>query len=401
VPRAGWVKPETEQRLSDHISIGLLTRTYPPELVDEVVASSGRTEQRRRLLPARVLVYYVMAMALYAQASYEEVMRFLVEGLSWQTHWRKGWRVPTKAAIFKGRSRLGVEPVRELFEKVARPLAEAGAEGAWYRDWRLMAVDGTCLDIADTEANERTFGRPGSARAGQAAFPQLRLVALAECGTHAIVAAAPGPYRSHEHRLAEQVLGSLEPGMLCLADRGFCNFPLWKLAQDQGAELLWRAKTGLKLELEKRLPDGSWLSQLFSANDRRRQAGLPIRVIEYVLEDPGRRGAERYRLLTTILDPKLAPARELAAVYAQRWEFENALDELKTHQRGPRIVLRSKYPDGVYQEAYGYLLSHYAIRALMQDAAVEAGLDPDRLSFLRSLRLVRRSTTVSAGLFSP
>jgi len=268
---------------------------------------------------------------------------------------------------------------------VARPLAEAGAEGAWYRDWRLMAVDGTCLDLADTEANERTFGRPGSARAGPAAFPQLRLVALAECGTHAIVAAAPGPYRSHEHRLAEQILGSLEPGMLCLADRGFCNFPLWKLAQDQGADLLWRAKTGLKLELEKRLPDGSWLSQLFSANDRRRQAGLPIRVIEYVLDDPGRTGAERYRLLTTILDPKRAPARELAAAYAQRWEFENALDELKTHQRGPRIVLRSKFPDGVYQEAYGYLLSHYAIRALMQDAAVEVGLDPDRLSFLRSL----------------
>lgn len=400
MPRAGWRKPETEQRLSDHISIGVLTRTYPPELVDRVVAETGKTEARHRLLPARVVVYYVMAMALYAHASYEEVMRHLVEGLSWLTHWRKGWLVPSKVAIFKSRSRLGVEPVRELFESVARPLAEPGLEGAWYRGWRLMAIDGTCLDVADTEANERAFGRAGSGR-GQAAFPQLRMVGLAECGTHAIVAAVLGPYRRGEESLAEELCSRLEPGMLCLADRGLFSYRLWQIARRQGAELLWRVVGNLRLEPDQVFQDGSWLTRIYDSSDRHRERPLLVRAIEYALQDPGRQSAERYRLLTSILDPEQAPAGELAALYAQRWEFENAMDELKTHQRGPKVVLRSKHPEGVYQEAYGYLLTHYAIRALMHDAAVEAGLDPDRLSFLRSLRVVRRSTAAPASAFSP
>jgi len=400
VPRAGWRKPETEQRLSDHVSIGVLTRTYPPELVDRVVAETGKTEARHRLLPARVVVYYVMAMALYAQASYEEVMRHLVEGLSWLTHWRKGWQVPSKVAIFKSRSRLGVEPVRELFESVARPLAEPGLEGAWYRGWRLMAIDGTCLDVADTEANDRAFGRAGSGR-GKAAFPQLRMAGLAECGTHAIVAAALGPYVQSEESLAEEVCSRLEPGMLCLADRGLFSYRLWQIAQAQGAELLWRVLGNLRLEPEQVFEDGSWITRIYHSSDRHREPPLMARAIEYVLDDPGRQSAERYRLLTTVLDSEQAPALELAALYAQRWEFENALDELKTHQRGPKVVLRSKQPDGVYQEAYGYLLTHYAIRALIHDAAVESGLDPDRLSFLRTLRVVRRSTSAPASSFSP
>lgn len=399
MPRAGWRKPETEQRLSDHISIGLLTRTYPPELVDRVVAEAGKTEARHRLLPARVVVYYVMAMALYAESSYEEVMRHLVEGLSWLTHWRKGWQIPSKVAIYKSRSRLGVEPVRELFESVARPLAEPGLEGAWYRRWRLMAIDGTCLDVADTEANERAFGRAGTNR-GHAAFPQLRMEGLAECGTHAIVAAVLGPYTRSEETLAEELCGKLERGMLCLADRGLFSFRLWQIAQGQGAELLWRVVGNLKLDPDQVLPDGSWLTRIYHSSDRHRERPLFVRAIEYVVDDPGRQASERYRLLTTIVDHKQAPASELAALYAQRWEFENALDELKTHQRGSKVVLRSKHPEGVYQEAYGYLLTHYAIRLLMHDAAVEAGLDPDRLSFLRSLRVVRRSTS-SAGSFSP
>jgi len=400
VPRAGWRKPETEQRLSDHISIGVLTRTYPPELVDRVVSEMGKTEARHRLLPARVVVYYVMAMALYSQASYEEVMRHLVEGLSWLTHWRKGWQVPSKVAIYKSRSRLGVGPVRELFESVARPLAEPGLEGAWYRGLRLMAIDGTCLDVADTAANELAFGRAGTNR-GRAAFPQLRMVGLAECGTHAIVATVLGPYTSGEESLAEKLCDRLEAGMLCLADRGLFSYRLWQIAQGRGAELLWRVVGNLRLEAAEILSDGSWLTRIHHSSDRHREQPLVVRAIDYVLDDPVRQGAERYRLLTTILDPKQAPADELAALYSQRWEFENALDELKTHQRGAKVVLRSKQPEGVYQEAYGYLLTHYAIRALIHDAAVEAGLDPDRLSFLRSLRVVRRSTSAPAGVFSP
>jgi hypothetical protein len=327
-------------------------------------------------------------------------MRHLVEGLSWLTHWRKGWQVPSKVAIFKSRSRLGVEPVRELFESVARPLAEPGLEGAWYRGWRLMAIDGTCLDVADTEANDRAFGRAGTGR-GQAAFPQLRMMGLAECGSHAIVAAALGPYTRSEESLAEELCSRLSKGMLCLADRGLFSYRLWQIAQAQGAELLWRALGNLRLTPEQVLEDGSWITRIYHSNDRHREHPLMARAIEYVLDDPGRQSAERYRLLTTLLDPEQAPALELAALYAQRWEFENALDELKTHQRGPKVVLRSKQPAGVYQEAYGYLLTHYAIRALIHDAAVESGLDPDRLSFLRTLRVVRRSTSAPASSFSP
>jgi hypothetical protein len=401
MPRAGWVKPETEQRLSDHISIGVLTRTYPPDLVDRVVAAAGKRELRHRLLPARVVVYYVMAMALYAEASYEEVMRFLVEGLSWMTHWRQGWQVPTKAAIFKSRSRLGVEPVRELFKAVARPLAAPGTAGAWYRGWRLMAIDGTSLDVADTVENSHAFGRSGVSRGERAAFPKIRLVGLAECGTHAIVAAALGHYRTHEQTLAQQVIGSLGPNMLCLADRGLLTHRLWMLAKVQGADLLWRARLDMRLIPQRVLADGSWIAPIYDSSDVHRERPEYVRAIEYVLQEPDQQSPDHYRLLTTILDPERAPAEELAALYPQRWEFETAIDELKTHQRGPRIVLRSKQPDGVYQEAYGYLLTHYAIRALMHDAALQAGLDPDRLSFLRSLRVVRPSTLASSGLFFP
>lgn len=401
MPRAGWVKPETEQRLSDHISIGVLTRSYPPELVDRVVAETGKTEVRHRLLPARVVVYYVMAMALFADASYEEVMRFLVDGLSWMTHWRKGWQVPSKAAIFKGRSRLGVEPVEQLFRTVARPLAEPGTKGAWYRRWRLMAIDGTSLDVADTVENSRSLGRPGVARGERAAFPKLRLMGLAECGTHAIVAAAMGPYPTHEQTLAQALVGSLGAEMLCLADRGLLSYRLWQMAKHGGAQLLWRARSDMRLVPVQVLPDGSWIARIYDSSDLHHERPELVRAFEYTLDDPGRPSNERYRLVTTILDPEQAPAEELAPLYAQRWEFETAIDELKTHQRGPKVVLRSKHPEGVYQEAYGYLLTHFAIRALMHDAAVEADLDPDRLSFLRTLRVVRRSASAPGGLFSP
>ena len=243
------------------------------------------------------------------------------------------------------------------------------------------------------------FGRPGSAREGQAGFPQLRLVGLAECGTHAIVAAAMGPYRGPERELVRRLLPALQPEMLCLADRGLYSFQLWQQAQAQGAALLWRIGTKPQLEASHRFADGSYLAQVYDHADRRRVHGMTARVIDYLLDDPGRPSSTHYRLLTNLLAPDQAPARELAALYAQRWEFETTLDELKIHQRGPRVVLRSKFPEGVYQEAYGYLLTHYAIRALMHDAAVEAGLDPDRLSFLRSLRVVRRST--ASVSFSP
>jgi hypothetical protein len=403
VPRAGWVKPRTDQRLSDHISIGVLTRVFPLELVDRVVAEAGRTEVRHRLLPARVVVYYVLGLALFSQASYEEVMRELVEGLSWANGWARPWSVPTKAALFKARARLGPEPLRALFEAAAVPLAAAQTKGAWYRGWRLMSIDGTCIDVADTPANEAEFGRPGSGRgSGPVGFPQVRVVGLGECGTHALIAVAMGPYGTGEATLARKLLGSLGEGMLVLADRYYYSFALWNAARATGAQLLWRTKANHVLPVGQRLADGSYLSRLREVIGHHYGPGQTVvRVIEYGVDDPGRPAAEpRYRLITTITDPQAAPAAELAALYPQRWEFETALDELKTHQRGPRVVLRSKTPGGVRQELYGYLCVYYAIRWLMHAVALEAGEDPDRLSFTRTLRAARRTTASHPG-FSP
>src|SRR6266851_10487673 len=248
MPRAGWVKPETDQRLSDHISLGVLTRVFPPDLVDQVVADSGKTEVRHRLLPARVVVYYVLALALFSQASYEEVMRNLVEGLSWSTGWARSWRMPSKVALSKARARLGPEPLQAMFGKVAAPLATQTTKGAFFRGWRLMAIDGTCVDLADTLHNDAAFGRPATGRGqGVGAFPQVRMVGLAECGTHALVDVAVGPYGQGERSLATQVLKSLQPGMLVAADRGFYSFELWQHAAQTGADLLWRVRSNQDL----------------------------------------------------------------------------------------------------------------------------------------------------------
>ncbi len=385
------------------MSVGVLTRVFPPELVDGVVAEAGRRERRSRLLPARVVVYYVLALALFADCSYEEVMRQLVEGLAWESGWRAAWEVPTKVAIYKARERLGREPLELLFRAACVPLALASTRGAFYRGLRLVSIDGTCLDVADTPANDREFGRPGSSRReGGGAFPQLRMVALAESGTHAIFDAALGGYENSERTLAEALFGSLSEGMLCLADRGFYSFEAFQKARATGAQLLWRVKSDVGLPREQTLADGSYLTSIYALKDRKaRRDGQPARVIEYQLADPALTEPEQhYRLITTLLDPDGAAAEELAALYPQRWELESALDELKTHQRGPRVVLRSKNPDGVYQEAYGHLATHYAIRRVMHDAALQADLVPHRLSFIRGLRAARRSTRTQPG-FSP
>ena len=405
MPRAGWVKPESDQRLSDHISLGVLTRVFPPDLVDLVLADCGRVEVRHRLLPARVVVYYVLGLALFSSSSYEEVMRMLVAGHSWATGWSHDWSVPTKAALFQARKRLGPEPLRVLYDRAVVPLADPQVAGDFYRSWRLMSIDGLCLDVADTEANVERFGRPASSRGDGrgGAFPQVRVVGLAECGSHAIIDAAVGAYRQGEQTLVESVLRSLLPGMLLLADRGFFSYTLWDKARATGADLLWRIKSNAVLPVEKRYSDGSFASRIYPGTKARRNHadGIDVRVVEYTLA-PGDTDADErtYRLMTTITDPDAAPAAELAQLYTQRWEIETAFAELKTHQRGPGMVLRSKMPDGVIQEVYGYLCVHYAIRWLMHSAATDYGHDPDRLSFTRSLRAARRSTSSHPG-FSP
>jgi hypothetical protein len=240
------------------------------------------------------------------------------------------------------------------------------------------------------------------------AFPQVRVVGLVEAGTHAIVDAVQGPYASGEQTLARQFAhdrGPLGPGVLLLADRLFTGGELWRAMAGTGADLVWRVKCGSKtapkLPVDQVLADGSWLSRLYAASDRRRRHPITVRVIEYTLADPGRRtSTDRYRLVTTICDPAAAPAQELAALYTQRWEVETALGELKTTQRGPKQVLRSKSPELVAQEVWAHLLVHYALRVVMHTAALEEDLDPDRLSFVASLRVIRRQV-IAAPAFSP
>jgi len=390
--------------LSDLVSVGVLTRVFPPGLVDEVIAGAGRTEQRHRSLPARVMAYFSIGMALYSQGSYEDVLAQLTDGLSWVSGWQEENRPPSKSAIFQARARLGSEPLAALFARVAAPLGTDAMPGVWLAGRRLVAVDGCCLDVADTSVNAEFFGRPGVNKGEQAAFPQARVVALAECGTHAIFAAQVGPYTQSEATLTGALLDRLEPGMLVLADRGFFSYALWRKAIGTGADLLWRIRTdpaGPKPQHLRDLEDGSWLAHLRRATPAaaRRQEPILVRVIDYRIDD-GRENTTGYRLFTTILDPATATAAELAAAYTQRWEIELAFDELKTHQRGPRSVLRSKSPDLALQEIWGHLCCHYAIRSLMSQAAGHAGHDPDRVSFVAALRITR-ATIAQPGAFPP
>ncbi len=282
------------ERLTDRIGVGVLTRLVPRDLVDEVLAQTGRREKRSRLLPAHVVVYFVMAMAVFRDG-YEEVMRRLVGGLRFMRAWRQDWPVPTTGAISQARERLGEAPVKALFERVAVPLAAPGAPGAWLGARRLMAIDGVKLDVPDTPANVAGFGRPGGLT--RRPFPQIQVIGLGECGTHAVVAAGIGTLGVGERELATGLTGSMEPGMLVTADRGFFSFEFWRDCLLAGADLLFRVASGLNLPVTRVLPDGSYLSQVASrkvrssgfqiplaaASDPRNATHIPVRVIEYTV----------------------------------------------------------------------------------------------------------------------
>jgi hypothetical protein len=367
MPRTGWIKLDNDQRLPDHLSWGLLTRVFPPDVVEQVVADCGRLQQRNRLLPSRTVVYYVMGLALFAQSSYEEVMRMLAAGQSWASGWTQTPAIPTKAALFKARARLGPEPLQLLYGRVAQPMAEPVAGPGFYRSRRLMGIDGACLDVPNTPANEEAFGIPATSSTSRG-LVQIRILGLTEIGTRTIVAATVGGIRERTEHLAREVLPAISPRMLVLAGAGFFSYSLWARAAASGADLLWQLSPNAVLPVERRHSDGSYASHVYAnaAHRRAEKDGIEVRVLEVV--DPGTEPGEtdaEYRLCTTILDPAQAPAAELAAIYARRWQMDSAFDELKAHPRSPRVVLRSKVPDGVRQEAYGHLCVHFAIRWLM------------------------------------
>ena len=295
-------------RITDYISLGVIAKFFPVDAVREVLNQTKRASVRERDLPAHVVVYYVIALALYMRSSYREVLRCLLEGVQWLLDPSAVVKVAGKSGISQARSRLGPEPLQKLYAASVAPIAERRTKGAWYREWRLISLDGSTLDTADTEENEEAFGRPGASR-GASAFPKIRFVALLENGTHVLWAAHMSKYATDEITLAQDVVPALRKGMLCLADRFFPSYKLWQTAARTGADLLWRTRQNARLDVDQRLPDGSYLSRIYaSTSDRRHQRkGLVVRVIDYRLKDVP--GAEPiYRLITTILDHTQAPA---------------------------------------------------------------------------------------------
>lgn len=380
------------------ISAGVLASVCPRPLIEEVLAQTGRASQRERLLPAPAVVYYVMALALWREAPLEEVLRVVCEGLQWLGGAQGGTVQVSKSAISQARTRLGSEVMEQLAERVLRPVAVPGAPGAWYRGLRVMALDGSTMDVADEQANAAYFGYPGASR-GSSAFPQARLLGLVECGTHVVTGASIAPYSHSEQAMAAKLLpAKLMPDMLVLADRNFYGFKLWRMACATGAKLAWRVKSTLKLPVEQTLPDGSYLSTVFDSEDRQRRQGQTVRVIDYTLQGSATPVQDSYRLVTNILDHSQASALELAALYHERWEIEGVFDEFKTHLRANSTVLRSKTPELVQQELWGLLLAHFAVRQLMAQAAWQHGLDPDRLSFVHAVRVIKRKMPHAAAV---
>jgi hypothetical protein len=394
MPRTKMVRPDEEVRLTDLITLGALVNTIPMEAVRRSLEITGRESRRERDLPAHLMMYYVIALGLFRSEETREVLRLLLEGGRVMLGWEQ-FRPAGRPAITRARQRLGPAPVQHLYREVVRPIASQETVGAWYRQWRTVALDGTTLEVADSDENDREFGRPFAQR-GLSAAPRVRVVGLVETGTHVLFAAEMGAYTTSEKALAAQVIEQLKPGMLCLADRLFPGYELWRQTRQTGAELLWRIQEKVRLDAIEYFADGSYLSHLYASWDGKRHYGepIPVRVIDYEVE--GHR--DRFRLVTSLLNPEEAPAEELAMLYRERWEFETVLDEFKTHLRGARTALRSQRPELVRQEVYGLLLAHFALRTVMHDAALHGGRDPDRISYIHTVRVIKRSLPRFAAL---
>ena len=362
--------------------VAALYRIIPREKVKRVLHKTGHDQAYCMRVPGVFLVYFVLALGLFCNDCYRQVFR-------WLKRWKKG-SVPGRSTLCEARKRLGVAPLVALAGELIRPLATPDTPGAFHRDLRLMALDGFVVDIPDMPVNDKVFGRPPGSRA-PGAFPQARVVALCEAGTHVMCHWLIKPLRVAEQTMADWLLRFTGPGMLLLWDRNFLSYARVGKVGEQGAHLLARVKTGLILRPIQHFEDRSYLARLYrNATDRKHDRdGILVRIIDYTFNDPGRTGhGEKHRLLTTLLDPGLDPARTLIELYHVRWEEELAIDEIKTHQM-ERPVLRSQTPAGVVQELYSLLLDHFVVRTVMFEAADEARVSPLRISFTGTLKILR------------
>jgi transposase IS4-like protein/DDE family transposase len=380
------VDAEAGRSLADQAAVGVLARTFPVDLVDRVIDQFWVREQRARKLPARLVFYLVLALCLFPQESYRSAMKILMKAFG---RGADGASVPTAEAIGNARRRLGADPVETIVRHVAQPVATSDTRGAWYREWRLVAFDGTTFTVPDTKENDAQFGRPGTGRGdGKGAYPQAQAACLVELGTHAVFDARLEPYRVSENTLIEEMFTALRPGMLALADRGVYSFQRWGRAAATGADLLWRVPSNLVLRPVEILADGSYIAEITPPR-KSGMAPVRVRVVEYKLPAVTDGKDELYRLITTILDPVQAPAKELAVVYHERWDIEGFFKQIKSVQLNADRIFRSKSPDGVRQEFWAHLGVHYATMRIAVDAARLVNLDPDRISHKNTVRIIR------------
>ena len=374
------------RRLADRAAVGVLARMFPVELVDRVIDQFWVREQRSRKLPARLVFYLVLTLCLFPQESYRSAAKILMRAFG---RGPDGPSVPTAEAIGNARRRLGAGPVETIVRHVIQPVASPDTQGAWYQEWRLVAFDGTTFTVPDTDENDAQFGRPGTGRGdGKGAYPQAQAACLVELGTHAVFDARLEPYRVSENTLIEEMFTALGPGMLVLADRGVYSYRRWTRAATTGADLLWRVPASRVLRPVEVRADGSYIAEITPPTT----SGIPpfrVRVVEYTLPDVTDGKDERYRLMTTILDPVQAPAKELAVLYHERWDIEGFFKQIKSVQLNTEKIFRSKSPDGVHQEFWAHLAVHYATMRIIVDAAHQANLDPDRISHKNTVRIIR------------
>jgi len=378
-------------RFEKAVALNALEQVIPQAEVEAVVAELGAEELRVRKLPASMVLLLCVAMGLFTNMALEQVLIKMVRGLRYIWPSNEDYQVAGRSAICQARYRLGAKPMVELFHRVCKPMATQQTPGAFLFSLRLMAIDGTTEDVPDTPPNVAFFGRHHSDR-GDAAFPQMKAVYLCESGSHAICDAGFWPCHTSERIGGLRMLRSVEEDMLVMWDCGFHSFDMANQTRQRKAHFLGRLPAHIKPTFIKALPDGSYLAYIYPSAYRRKKRGerLLVRVIEYTIDDPNRPGHGKiHRLVTSLLDPDSYPAHTLACEYHQRWEVEITIDEIDTHQRLPNIPLRSQKPAGVIQEAYGLLIAHYAVRSVMHEAAVQSGLDPDRLSFINAVRIIR------------
>lgn len=406
--------------IAEKLTIGNVAKLFPKKAVLQALAECHCPTKRERELPNDLIIYLAVGLGIYRDVSNAEVLRKISDSLQW-LYGDREFKITGKSGISQARSRVGFRPLQLLYKECAIPLANKETIGAFYNGLRLVILDGTTFSVEDTEENADFFKRSSNQSTKKSAYPQARVACLAEAGTRACFDLCIGKYTDSELVLAKALLPSLKKGMLCMADMLFMSYDFFKAASETGAELLFRSRLDRKLQIESLdgqeflehprhlLPDGSYTAVIFAATDRKKQYPMRVRVIDYEVKEKKRRSkytsnnkpkaiTPKYRLFTTILDPKVAPAQELAKLYHQRWEVEMMLDELKTHMNVD--IIRSRTPELVQQEMFGIFMAHYAVQSARHEAAARAKIDPDELSFTHTLNVLSRAIQ-SSGSFPP